>query len=109
MPTCVCSYARLCVHASSSHSSLCVCICVSLPLDLGCLFLVGSNISLLMVVQQRVVILEFSQEKMSTCPSTPPSWRGVKSHLESNPIPARDAQRAQTNLVCNRTQRSHRD
>ena len=34
---------------------------------------------------------------------------GVKSHLESNPIPARDAQRAQTNLVCNRTQRSHRD
>ena len=30
---------------------------------------------------------------------------GVKSHLESNPIPARDAQRAQTKLVCTRTQR----
>ena len=35
--------------------------------------LVGSNILLLTVVQQRVVILEFSQEKMSTCPSTPQS------------------------------------
>ena len=36
-------------------------------------FLVGSSILLLMVVQQRVVILEFSQEKMSSCPSTLPS------------------------------------
>ena len=36
-------------------------------------FLVGSNIFLLMVVQQHVVILEFSQEKMSTRLSTPPS------------------------------------
>ena len=34
---------------------------------------------------------------------------GVKSCLESNPIPAIDAQRAQTNLVCIRTQRPHRD
>ena len=34
-------------------------------------FLVASNIFLLMVVQQHVVILEFSQEKMSTRPSTP--------------------------------------
>ena len=40
-----------------------------LPLDMGYLFLVGSNILLLMVVQQRVTILEFSQEKMSTHPS----------------------------------------
>ena len=45
-----------------------------LSLDVGYLFLVGSNIFLSMVVQQCVVILEFSQEKMSTCPSTPPSW-----------------------------------
>ena len=30
---------------------------------------------------------------------------GVKSCLEPNPLPARDAQRAQTNLVCTRTQR----
>ena len=30
---------------------------------------------------------------------------GVKSCLESNPFPARDAQRAQTNLVCTKTQR----
>ena len=43
-----------------------------LPLDVGCPCLEGSNI-LLMVVQQLVVILEFSQEKMNTCPSTPPS------------------------------------
>ena len=33
----------------------------------------------------------------------------AKSHLESNPKPTRDAQRAQTNLVCTRTQRPHRD
>ena len=32
----------------------------------------GSNILLLMVVQQEVAILEFSQEKMSTHPFTPP-------------------------------------
>ena len=34
---------------------------------------------------------------------------GAKSHLESNPIHSRDVQRAQTNLVCTRTQRAHRD
>ena len=34
---------------------------------------------------------------------------GVKSQSESNPIPARDAQRAQTYLVRTRTQRPHRD
>ena len=33
----------------------------------------------------------------------------VNLHLESNPIPARDAQRVQTYLVCTRTQRPHRD
>ena len=42
----------------------------SLALDVGYLFLVGSNIFLLMVVQQRVLILEFSQEKMSAHSST---------------------------------------
>ena len=45
-----------------------------LPLDTGYPFLVGSNILLLMVVEQRVVSLEFSQEKMSAYPSTLPSW-----------------------------------
>ena len=35
--------------------------------------------------------------------------RGVNLCLESNPIPARDAQRAQTNLVDPETQRPHRD
>ena len=34
---------------------------------------------------------------------------GAKSCLESNPIPARDAQRVQTYLVCTRMQRPHRD
>ena len=36
------------------------------------IFWSGSNILLLMLVQQHVVILEFSQEKMSTRLSTPP-------------------------------------
>ena len=36
-------------------------------------FLVGPNILLSMIVQQSIVILEFSQEKMSTHPSTLPS------------------------------------
>ena len=34
---------------------------------------------------------------------------GAKSCLESNPIPTRDTQRAQTNLVHIRAQISHRD
>ena len=34
---------------------------------------------------------------------------GAKTHLESNPIPARDTWRAQTNLVRTKTQRPHRD
>ena len=34
---------------------------------------------------------------------------GANSQLESNPIPSRDAQRAQTNLVHIRMQGPHRD
>ena len=47
--------------------------CWSFSFAFGCgyLFLVGSNILLLMVIQQRVVILEFSQEKISACPTLP--------------------------------------
>ena len=45
----------------------------SFALWCGVSFLVGSNILLLTVVQQWVVILEFLQEKMSTHPSTLPS------------------------------------
>ena len=41
-----------------------------LPVDMGYLFLVGSNILLLMVMQHQVVMLEFSQEEMSSLPST---------------------------------------
>ena len=40
----------------------------------GYLFLVGPNILQSVVVQQQVVILEFSQEKMSSHPSTLPSY-----------------------------------
>ena len=40
----------------------------SLSLDVGYLFLVGANILLSLVVKQQVIILEFSQEKMSACP-----------------------------------------
>ena len=47
----------------------------------GVSFLVGANILQLMVVQQRIVVLEFSQEKMSACPSTLPSSRDVSQLL----------------------------
>ena len=45
----------------------------SLALGCGVSLLVGSNILQWTVVQQRVVVLEFSQEKMSARPSTPPN------------------------------------
>ena len=51
------------------------CWCFSFALGCGIFFLVGSNILLPTIVQQRGVSLEFSQEKMSACPSTPPSFR----------------------------------
>ena len=46
--------------------------CWDVSFAIGCAisFSVGSNIILSMVVQQWVAILEFSQEKMSTFPST---------------------------------------
>ena len=61
-------------------------------LDVGYLFFVGSNILLSMVVQQLVVILLFSQEKMNAHSSTLPSgslfsialipaWRMEKADL----------------------------
>ena len=37
-------------------------------------FLVSSSVFLLMIVQQLVVILVFSQEGVRARPSTPPSW-----------------------------------
>ena len=46
--------------------------CFSFVLGVRYLFLVGSSILLSMVVQQLVVIVVLSQEKMSACPSTPP-------------------------------------
>ena len=56
-----------------------------MPLNVGYLFLVGSNILLLIVVQQRVVIWEFSQ-KMSACPSAPSSWISVGQVLIIIPV-----------------------
>ena len=57
-----------------------------LPLEVGYLFLVGSNILLSMVVQQRVAILEFLQEKMSACPSTLiPEWEAVHFCCSKSP------------------------
>ena len=46
--------------------------------------LISSNILQSMVVQLRVIVLEFSQEKMSVCPSTLPFSRlGSKDHWGS--------------------------
>ena len=45
-----------------------------LSLDVGYLFLVSSSVFLLMIVQQLVVVLVFSQEGVRARPSTPPSW-----------------------------------
>ena len=53
----------------------------SFALGHGESFLVGFNILLSMVVQQLVVILEFSQEKMSAHLSTLPSSSGILLHL----------------------------
>ena len=40
----------------------------------GVSFVVSSSVFLLMIVQQLVVIMVFSQEGVRACPSTPPSW-----------------------------------
>ena len=54
-----------------------------LPLGEGYLFLVGSRIILSMAVQQLIANLEFSQEKMSTYASTPPSCVRYKLTISS--------------------------
>ena len=51
-----------------------------LLLDMGYFLLVGSNILLLMDVQQWVLILEFSQEKMSACPSAAAAANSLQSY-----------------------------
>ena len=59
----------------------------SLPLDVEYVFLFwwDPTFSCPMVVQQWVVILEFSQEKMSTRPSSPPSRISISSGVKSLP------------------------
>ena len=42
--------------------------------DIFCVCVCGIQHFLLMAAQQQVIILELLQEKMSTCPTTPPSW-----------------------------------
>ena len=76
-------YMRFCLHplriSNGSeiwfyiwlHPSYCLVGACLLPLDAEYLFLVGSNIFLLMVVQQLVAVLVFSQKKMNTCPTLP--------------------------------------
>ena len=54
------------------------CCGFSFTLGHAYLFLVGSSILQLIVVQQQVVVLEFLQEKMSACPSLPPSYATKK-------------------------------
>ena len=49
-------------------------VACSLTLYLGYVFLVGSSVLLLMVVQHLAVILELSREQMSAHPSSLPSW-----------------------------------
>ena len=59
----------------------------SFALGLGFLILVGSNILLSMVVQQRVAVLEFSQEKMSARPLLPSYGYTGPFRYDLNPGP----------------------
>ena len=59
----------------------------SFVLGCGVSFLVGSNIFLLIFVQQLVTSLVFSQEKISTCPFTLQSWSGLNHGLLVNQFP----------------------
>ena len=56
-------------------------------------------------------LIEFCQENALFIAKEKPQkdCRRANLHLKSNPISARDAQRAQTNLVCTRTQGPHGD
>ena len=72
--------AHRCFYAfQESVSPVCLFGASPLPLDVGYLFYptwrMGSNILLSMIGQQQVGILEFLQEKMSACPSTPSGTR----------------------------------
>ena len=58
-----------------------------LPLDMGYLFLVGSNILPSTTAQQWVAVLEFSQEKMSACPYTLPSYATNAPRCQKSPSP----------------------
>ena len=59
--------SRLCPSSSITASS-------SSSLEMEYLFSLGSCVLLSMIVQQLVEILRLSQEKMGTCPFSPPCW-----------------------------------
>ena len=69
-----------------------------------------------LVNNHRRIMLDPTKKKKKKIPHVQEQRRiprktvgGVKLCLESNIIPTRDIQRAQTKLVCTRTQRPHRD
>ena len=61
-------------------------LCFSFVLGCGVSFLVSSSVFLLMIAQQLVVILVFSQERVRACPSTLPSWFSLPSFLLSQVV-----------------------
>ena len=104
------------INPSNEHSGL-----ISFRMDWLDLLAVQGTLKSLLQYQFKSIILwcstffivQLSHPYMTTGPwlGRSPSMMvgGEKSHLESNPIPTRDAQRAQTNLVHTRTRRLHRD
>ena len=72
-------------HPPSFYGIWLYCDCALLTISLWLLlclwmwgiFLVSSSVFLSLIVQQVVVILVLSQEGMSACPSTPPSWTNL--------------------------------
>ena len=76
-------------HPPSSYGIWFYCDCVPPTISLrllvclccGVSFLVSSSVFLSMIVQQLVVILVLSQEGVSVCPSTPPSWTNLLKKL----------------------------
>ena len=56
----------------------------------GSFFLLGTNILLLIIVQQLVAVLMFSQEKIRACPSIPHCWPWEESRkVEKTTSPSR--------------------
>ena len=66
---------------------LLLCHCgFSFVFECGVSFLVSSSVFLLMIVQQLVVIPVLSQEGVSACPSTLPSWTNLNFQFLSSEL-----------------------